>query len=720
MTRAARVAGSGLAVPRHLLVRLGISVRGLPVRKHAGQAYVALDAVPHLRWHVDAPRQALMLDVPAGVLRSHRLVAAPVPPAPQVRSTPGGFLNYRFFTRHDHGRRTRTSGLVELGVFDHLGVGLASFVDRDMGHGGGPVRLRTTWRRDFPARMDTLRLGDAITVGGDWGRPVRFGGVQWGTNFATRPGFITFPLPAISGEAALPSNVDVYVNNALRYSSKAPAGPFTIDQLPVITGQGTLRMVVTDILGRQHVVTEPYYASSSLLRPGLSQYSLSLGALRRDFGLASNHYGRRFAMATERYGIRRDLTGEVHTELLRSQQTLGVSAAWRLGHVAVLSGSVAASHAAWGGGHLLAAGLDRHGRNFSIGYRITTTSSGFTRLGARRGFSSPRLVSRAYAGVYLGRAGSLSVGDLRRIDRVLPDTNFFSASYSVNVGHLGSLFLNLFHPVSGPGANAVMLTFSLPLGRRTQASASVQRQGGVGTATAELQRSLPPGPGIGYRLYRQGGDFHRSEAELGLRTNIGTYHAAVANVDGRRSYRGGVSGGVAFLGGHVMLSRRLEQSFALAEVPGFAGVGLYRDNQIVARTNASGLAIVPGLRPYQDNTIGLEQSDLPLRARIRSTEVDRVPAYRSGVIARFAVSRTRSAEFTVQLPDGHPLPVGARVRVRGAGQSFPVGSHGRVYMEGLKARQRILARWHGGRCSFELDYPRTHAPQPDLGVFTCR
>src|SRR5690606_20411977 len=75
------------------------------------------------------------------------------------------------------------------------------------------VRLDTTWRSDDPNSLRTTVVGDTISRPGFYGRPVRIGGVQYGTNFWLQPGYVTTPLLALKGTAALPSTVDVFVNN---------------------------------------------------------------------------------------------------------------------------------------------------------------------------------------------------------------------------------------------------------------------------------------------------------------------------------------------------------------------------------------------------------------------------------------------------------------------------------------------------------------------------
>src|SRR6185295_14046787 len=132
-------------------------------------------------------------------------------------------------------------------------------------------------------------------------------------------------------------------------------GPFSIQDLPVVTGRGEARLVVRDLLGREQVIVQPYYASPRLLQQGLHEYSYEIGAIREDFGISSNHYGRAMAVGLHRLGITDRLTGEVRVELLRDQQTLGTAGAWLWPDIGVFTASLAGSHADRGAGGLLGA-----------------------------------------------------------------------------------------------------------------------------------------------------------------------------------------------------------------------------------------------------------------------------------------------------------------------------------------------------------------------------
>ena len=267
---------------------------------HGGELFYSLDAMRGLSYRADESTQTVIVEaapelfsatVLAGVTRGFA-VPAPAPP--------GGFLNYDFFVDRER-RQTHTSALVELGASNRLGVGTTSFLASDTPESGRrSVRLDSTWTSDQPERLASLRIGDSISGAGNWSRSVRFGGVQWARNFATQPGLITFPLPGVSGEAVLPSTVELYINDALRLRRDVPTGPFSIPDLPVVTGQGNARLVVRDLLGREQVIVRPYYASAVLLQHGLSDYSYEMGVIRNNFGIASSDYGRFAAVGTSR------------------------------------------------------------------------------------------------------------------------------------------------------------------------------------------------------------------------------------------------------------------------------------------------------------------------------------------------------------------------------------------------------------------------------------
>ena len=85
---------------------------------------------------------------------------------------------------------------------------------------------------------------------GSWAEAVRFGGIQFGTNYGIRPDLVTTPLLAATGTAVVPSTVDVFVNGKAVGSTEVPAGPFIVNQVPALNGSGDVSIVVRNALGQ--------------------------------------------------------------------------------------------------------------------------------------------------------------------------------------------------------------------------------------------------------------------------------------------------------------------------------------------------------------------------------------------------------------------------------------------------------------------------------------
>lgn len=687
---------------------------------HGGEAYYALDVLPGIVSELDAGLQTLMIQAPATLFLPTSRFARPALPAPTL-SPPGAFLNYDLLAQRIMGQ-THLDGLIELGAFNGAGVGTATALARNFEGRPRLIRLETTWTRDAPGALASLRAGDAVSRTGAWGLPVRFGGVQWATNFSVRPGFVTFPLPAMSGESALPSTVDLFIDDALRGRETLPPGPFTLPNLPVITGEGELRVVVRDLLGREQVISERYYASPRLLRPGLTDFAYQAGFLRNNFGLESNDYGRAFAATAYRTGLSERFTGELSAELLRSQQTVGASGTFLWDRFGVFTLSAAGSHSDRGNGALSSVEFERQSRSFSMNLRTQAASADFAQLGMPPGLRAPIRISEARAGFPVPGAGTVGLGYVERHHRDRPDVRLASLSYQMKAGP-GSLLFSAFRLETLDGVrradSALAVTFTMPLDGRTSASAGAVRQAGHSSATAQVQRNLPAGEGMGYRLLARSGTGELLQGGVSAQNAIGTYTAEAASSRGDMAYRLGATGGLAWLDGRAFLTRRLSDSFALVRVGEYAGVQVYADNQPVARTDAQGSALVPRLRAYDRNRLRIEQADLPLEAEIGALEHEAVPYYRSGLVLSFPVRPARGALLRLVLEDGKRPPPGTQVRLDGQAERFPLGLDGEVYLTGLAATHRGRAEWNGRRCVFDLQVPKTNDPLPHLGTVPC-
>ena len=688
-----------------------------------GIGYYPLAGLPGITYHIDEDAQSVSIWAPAGlfaetVIGDHRSVAA----KPDF-ARPGGFFNYDVVVAHASGNLTEAattaSGVFEIGAFNRWGTGTSTFVRPDPVETSDLIRLDSTWTQDRPDSLASLRFGDSISGISSWGGAVHFGGVQWSTDFSTQPGFVTTPLAAIHGEAVLPSTLDLYVDNALRLHTAVPPGPFSINDLPLSSGEGEAHVVLRNLLGQQETISVPYYASPLLLRPGLSSFSYEVGAARDDYGLASNDYGRGLAVATHRYGFSDDFTGELHLEMLHTQQTAGVGGVYLLKGLGVFNLEVAGSHSGRGDGDLLQFGFQRQWAGFSLGGSARYTGASYIELGMLPTDVSPVRVLQETIAVPMPRRGSLSVNYIQEDYRTQTPVHLLSAEANWPVGGRGFISIAALKPLRAGNGSSVQLIFTQAFGARTNASVSVTEQRGGAEQQAQLQQNLPAGTGYGYRLNATAGAEDQLDASLQYQNTVGTYALQAARYQDQTNVSVEAVGGVALLNKQFFLSRKIDQSFAVVQVGDFPNVHIYADNQEVAETDAGGSAIVPRIRAYERNPLRIEQADLPLDVDLDVVQLDAVPYRRSGVLVNFDVHRTFGALLSLIASDGAVIPVGAVARVDGGETEFPVGTQGETYVTGLGEASMVRVAWPGRACEVRVAFTPSADPLPKLGPLVC-
>lgn len=717
---------AGPALSLEVWTALRLRPAGTAPVQHEGVAYQRLGDLPGVRARVDEATQTLVIDAPASAFVGARFALDAPAPAVSVASAVGGYANYDLqWQRHDApgvASRTTAGALLEAGAFGPAGTGRLTGLVRDGGAASGWVRLDTSWTIDRPAQLASLRLGDAISKPGAWGRALRFGGVQWGTDFAVQPGFLTFPLPSMQGEAVLPSTVDLYVNNSRRLQRDVPAGAFDLTEVPLVTGQGRVRMVVRDVLGREQVIEQPYYVSPALLRPGLHAVAYELGLVREDYGLASNRYGRLYAAATDRAGIGERFTRELRIESLGRQVAGGATGLWLAPALGVMNLSAVASHGPDGSGGLLGAGVDRQALDWSGSLQVRYGSRHFAQAGQGPN-ESPRLgVSAA-----VGRSwGPIAVGlNYLEQTRWRDDTRqrIVGANVARVLGSLGSLSLVALRDL-GSAATTVALSFTHVIDAHTSVGAAATRQRDRGfdstVSSVQVQRNVAEETGFGYRLSADRGDIDRQAVQGVWQGQHAVVQAGVARFGSQTETQAGVSGGLAWLGDSVFASRRIDGSFAVVEVADYPDVQLLHDNRPVARTDARGRALISGLRGYEPNRIAIDPENLPFDAEVGALEAVLTPPARSGVALRLSVQRSRSASFRLVGRDGDAVPPGSELSIDGQSRSFPVGFDGKAFVSGLSARRtQVLARWSGRSCRAWVQLDDEVGDVPELGTLRC-
>lgn len=692
--------------------------------------YYPLDKIAEYKFTLDEINQALSLYFPPKAFKLVTPDRSPEMLTPDAAES-GAYANYDLYSTSNSSQQsnlTQLSGQFELGVFNPSGAGLTSFNGQNLyinqnGNAASArlIRLETNWTRDFPEKKHTVKWGDSNGRSGIWGRPVKFGGIQFGTNFATQPGFVTIPQPSFSGEAVLPSTAEVYVNGLRRGSQVLTPGPFQLSNFPSITGSGEAKIVVKDMLGREQVITQPFYLTSNLLRPGVDDYTVELGFIRTNFGLENATYGRPMVVATQRRGCSDKLTTELRGEALPDQQTAGIAVTYMPPLPVALTLATAISHSRQGSGNFLLLGVDHQsfgGLNF--GLRGQVSSNYFTQIGS--GQSGQTRQYTATMGLYtqFGSFG-LSYNYLKNANPMRSE--FLSLNYSTSVGPKASINVSLFRSMSGPSNQSLNLYLFYPLDQGVFASSNVSTQQGHASGVMQVQKSAPYGGGAGYRalLGAQQGAVQREEVGVTLQTDYGTYLFDAGRVPAQSSYRLTANGSVAAMNGKVFFARRSHDSFAVAQVPGFADVPVYLNGQLAAHTDGEGYAVLPGLLSYQKNKIMIDTKDMPFEAQIGKTEAEVIPHYHSGVSLKFSVELAVGALIKLVNEQGEVLPNGTQLVLEGSQEVFQVALRGEAYVTGLsKKKNNLKASWDQQQCACEIEIPENPGPLPHIGPVICK
>jgi outer membrane usher protein len=84
--------------------------------------------------------------------------------------------------------------------------------------------------------------------------------------------------------------------------------------------------------------------------------------------------------------------------------------------------------------------------------------------------------------------------------------------------------------------------------------------------------------------------------------------------------------------------------------------------------------------------------------------MDVVPRRGSGVVVSFGGSTDKSALVVLRDTAGAFLLAGTEISLDGSANTFAMGYDGEVWMEGLKAQNRIFAVTASGKCAADFDF----------------
>lgn len=598
---------------------------------------------------------------------------------------------------------------------------------------------------DIPAWQTQLLLGESSTSG-ELFDAVSFRGVQLASDDRMLPETLRYYAPIVRGTANSNAKVSVYQRGFLIYETTVAPGPFAIEDVRAASYGGDLEVRVTEADGSLRSFVVPFATIVQLLRPGMTQYSLTAGRAA-DPGLrASSQY---VMQGTLKRGIGDAVTGYgglAFTDHYRSA-LLGAAISTRLGAFAAdVTGARAdlpLEGKRSGASYRLTYSKDlpNSGTNFSLlAYRYST--SGYVGLRDAVALGSlpagyryqregrmrsrfdlnlsqtlgPRwgsLYASASASNYWAQAG----GDVNFSLGYNNDWN--DVSYSIALQRVHSAAAGAYWAGGSQKSTQVTVSVAIPLGAsmtrrapRLSAVYSADSRDGA-RLSSSVSGALDDGGAATYSVSasRNGRTSDNAiDAGVGYDYAQGTVSASMGQGAGYRQASLSATGAMLLHGGGVTLAQTLGETVALVQADNAQGA---RVGYGLNRVDRGGYAVVGSLSPYRLNSVDVDPADLPDDIELKASSLNVAP--RAGAIVKlvYPTLRARQVLIVSTRDDGSPLPFGAQALDARSGLAVgAVGQGSRVVMRAEADQGAVRIEWGEGeqeRCGIDYVLPDRQA-----------
>lgn len=713
----------------------------------APDAMVRLRDLPGVVAHYDEANQSLTLQVPDAMLNAYAVDLGGEPQRVDLKAMQpisSAILNYGLYDTHLSGRNS-ISGNVEGLVTNRAGIFSTTALYNQNHSAGysGAVRLDTAWRYIDVQHVRSYTLGDFVSNALSWSSSVRLAGFQIASAFEQRPDIVTAALPQFSGAAALPSTLDLYVNQQRVFAGEIPSGPYQLKSLPYVSG-GNVTLLATDATGRQVSTTQAYYYNPQQLRQGLFEYSLDIGVPRLNYGLESANYDNTiFASGSMRYGLANTTTVEGHAESSGDGlANVGGGIVQGLGGYGTVSASFAGSHyKSYSGGQvaLNVEGLVGGVRLYASTQRTIDDYFDLARVSNDRQLqrNAPHRSDLDGYPLATAQAGAVDRAGLSFtpwFDETSVNLSYNRIRYdggSMRTGNLSlsrsltkrvSFFANAYSNLDNSKDHGIYLSINVNFDHNINAQAAVTRDGGRTGYTQQVsglagQRQGDVGWGVSNTLYAGAPDVR--DAYVSYRTNQAQLRAQVYQDGGITRTDLSAEGSLVMAGGGVFAANRIGNAYAIVTNAG-PGAEVLQGGVRMGQANRNGRMLLPDITPYYEQHVYLDPATLPDGWVPAVTERVAVAGFRQGTIIDFGAKAVHAAVLILHDRNGKPIAPGYTLQLQD-GESAMVGYDGQTYVSGLHPHNRIsIDLGPAGTCSASFDYDMNGPAQPQIGPLTCQ
>ncbi|MBN6491886.1 fimbria/pilus outer membrane usher protein [Acinetobacter pittii] len=604
------------------------------------------------------------------------------------------------------------------------------------------VRLESKWQYVDPEKIRIYTLGDFISNSPDWGSSVRMAGFQWSSAYTQRGDIVTSALPQFSGSAALPSTLDLYVNQQKIYSGLVPSGPFDIKQLPFISGN-EVTLVTTDATGQQSITKKPYYFSSKILAKGINEFSVDVGVPRYNYGLYSNDYDdATFASGAIRYGYSNSLTlsggVEASTDGLSN---FGTGFAKNLFGFGVINADIAASQYKDENGYSALLGLEgRISKNisFNTSYRkVFDNYFDLARVSQVRYLKDNQINAESQnylsysaladeifrAGInynfYAGYGAYLGYNQIKYSDN---SYKLLSANLSGSLNKNWGFYTSAYKDYENNKDYGVYFALRYTPSNKLNAITSVSNESGRLSYRQEIFGLSEPKIGsFGWGGYvERDQDAHENNTSIYV-----SYRARAAYLTGRYNRFGdndqvtlSATGSLVAAAGRIFAANEIGEGYAVVTNAGPQSQ-ILNGGVNLGFTDKSGRFLIPSLMPYQENHIYLDPSYLPLNWSVKATDQKTVVGYRQGTLVDFGAHQVISGLVKLVDQNNSPLLPGYTVRINGQ-QDGVVGYDGEEFIQNLLKQNKLeVDLMDHGTCQVDFTYNSNQYSTKKLGPYIC-
>ncbi len=548
--------------------------------------------------------------------------------------------------------------------------------------------------------------------------------------------------PVVRGTANSNALVSITQRGVKIFETTVPPGPFEINDLYPTGSGGDLVVTVREASGESREFTVAYASIPSLLRPGTTRYSLMLGR----YDNPSVNQPPLVGMATLRHGFSNLFTG--FGGVLASENYGSASAGMALNTpIGAVSTDVSVAQTT------LADNTDKKGESVRFTYSkiLPVVDTNLTLASYRYSSSgyydindalSLRSASPGNDRFMINRKNRLQLSlsqdlgaNFGSISANASMQDYWNQSGTDTEYQLGySRAFQRFNLYANAGRSRNLTTakwddkvyvgISLPLGESAQSAwlntSYVQERDHYGVQT-NVAGTFGENRQFNYSVfgntdrYSKAGTRNTAGASGSWTSPYTTAGINYSKSSGYQQYSANLSGGVIAVREGVVFAPVMGDTVAVLQAEHAAGARVANNSSL--KLDSSGMAAVPYLSPYRQNTLDLDPKGLSSDVSLDITSQNTAPTAGAVVVLKYKTDHGYSVLLNLEAKAGPRIPFGAQIL---DAENSLVGymSQGSQSLIRVKARQgRLTARWGDApneRCHFDYLLPEATADNNNL------